>query len=815
MGGAASSSTYTTTTEPLQSTMSRSSDVVVISKATGHVGGGSGGGGGGPGSINGGGGGGSTLSNTTTSLSAEDRIINALMNRLIANLPMTTGKRLNELESDDALLQCIEAIKELARRRLAMVVASLVTLLERYIRLDHSTTATSPPAVYVWESEVIILKALSSAFNARWKSCAQETHQISSPSSSSPPSPWPAPPPVANLHTERLLNVLLHYVKLFTIETPVPSNSSSTSSVGGAGMTALRGAYRTGVPAQSALRRVHMPVGNHDHDSYDVGLRYRAWPTTVDMSEPAARIGLAGVGTSGSIDVPPHSNSGHGRISSDSRSSKDLRGGAAVATSSSSSPHHSRNQASQSSTGQTSKGGNEPDDVILDHLVRQVGRILFALSTSQWDEVWSYLRRGLRSLSGSSAHDAQHTFDHLQFSMIEWLNLDRSRLTTVIKELGSQWLHLRQAAHQISLGKNLWLAIWNYIEAYPADFAQVIEREQKVDGADLLFDVVANSASGSDAKRQRLMWPLQAMLMILCPSQFRKALMTESGGTTNKKTSFITDLRKSVGNSRADIMAWQSQCDVVRAASLLPPTAEESPLRQLAQEVAQDVGNAIGSELASTDLHRTLLCNESCASFKRLRRYGPVMLMPAFANRRLTSTQTLDLAGMVLLAVEDDRSRWLGLSMDRMDETTARAIRQLFIETLKVLVSVDAKDLTARSGSEYGTHKLIFNSICTLYSLAPAVAFIGATRTPATRSTYNDKPYPAGLFEESPQAEIRDDGVVQLLLRLGIAMDGSTIGIGIKIAIGRLLVLLQQWVVDLAFDDADGLALKRSLYFAR
>lgn len=717
---------------------------------------------------------------SSTSAGAEDRIVNALINRLIANLPLTTGKRLADLASDTALAQCVKAIEELARRRLTLVVASLLNLLERYLRLDHSPLA-SPPAIYLWESEVIVLKVLSSAFNARWKSYAQ-AHQVPS-TSSSPPTPWPAPPPVVDLPTERLLTVLSHYVKLFTTEMPTSSFA--------AGMTSLRGHYRTGVPAQSALRRVHMPVGD---ETYDVGLRYRAWPTTVDLDEPAARLGLAGSADGG--------QSGS-RASIDSRSSRDLRG-------STSSPHHMRNQPSQSSTGSSSRVGGDPDDIILDHLIRHVGRIVFALSTSQWDDVWTYLRRGLRAMTTGASQEG--VGDPMQFCLIEWLNLNRARLTAIIKELGSQWLHLRHA-HQIALGKNLWVAIWSYIEAYPADFARLVEQEQKIDGADLLFDVVANSASGTDVRRQRLLWPLQAMLMAVCPVQLRRAV-TESGNS-NKKTAFVTDLRNSVGSNRADFMAWQAQCDLVRAASLLPTSAEDSAVRQLALEIAQDVQGAIGSELGSADMHKTLLCNEACASFKRLRRYGPIMLMPAFANRRLSSTQVLDLAGMVLLAVDDDRSRWLGLSVDHMDETTARAIRQLFIETLKVLVSVDSKELTEKSGTEYVTHKLIFNSICTLYSLSPAAAFIGATRSPASRSPHKDKPHPDGLFEESPQAEIRDDGVVQLLLRLGIAIDGGIVGIGIKIAIGRLLVLLQQWIVDLNFDKADDLALKRSLYFAR
>lgn len=59
-------------------------------------------------------------------------------------------------------------------------------------------------------------------------------------------------------------------------------------------------------------------------------------------------------------------------------------------------------------------------------------------------------------------------------------------------------------------------AIWNWIENYTAEFATLCQRQTRIDGSpEILFDIFNSLADTT--KRKAIFWPLQTMLLVICP----------------------------------------------------------------------------------------------------------------------------------------------------------------------------------------------------------------------------------------------------------------------------------------------------------
>lgn len=60
-------------------------------------------------------------------------------------------------------------------------------------------------------------------------------------------------------------------------------------------------------------------------------------------------------------------------------------------------------------------------------------------------------------------------------------------------------------------------AIWNWIEVFPAEFVALCQSKKRMEGnPELLFNI-CNGSTDSSVSRRIAFWPLQTMLLILCP----------------------------------------------------------------------------------------------------------------------------------------------------------------------------------------------------------------------------------------------------------------------------------------------------------
>jgi hypothetical protein len=87
---------------------------------------------------------------------------------------------------------------------------------------------------------------------------------------------------------------------------------------------------------------------------------------------------------------------------------------------------------------------------------------------------------------------------------------------------------------QLAIAVSLRKAIWGWIETYPAEFVQLCQSQRRLEGSpEILFDICNSLADTS--KRKAILWPLQTMLLILCPDVLMAAAMSDGRGTQSKK----------------------------------------------------------------------------------------------------------------------------------------------------------------------------------------------------------------------------------------------------------------------------------------
>lgn len=101
---------------------------------------------------------------------------------------------------------------------------------------------------------------------------------------------------------------------------------------------------------------------------------------------------------------------------------------------------------------------------------------------------------------------------------------------------------------QLAIAVSLRKAIWGWIETYPAEFVQLCQSQRRLEGSpEILFDICNSLADTS--KRKAILWPLQTMLLILCPDVLMAAAMSDGRGTQSKKV-WNNPQRSGVRNGR-------------------------------------------------------------------------------------------------------------------------------------------------------------------------------------------------------------------------------------------------------------------------
>ncbi|CAB3257524.1 unnamed protein product [Arctia plantaginis] len=185
------------------------------------------------------------------------------------------------------------------------------------------------------------------------------------------------------------------------------------------------------------------------------------------------------------------------------------------------------------------------ENTVNNMLLRQLAsKVLFALSLNFFNAVFNRISARLQELSSSSEENPDYT----DIELIQYINVDILRLIRLLTESIQKFRLLRKSAHLV-LVSSLEKAIWNWMDTYPQEFAEVQCRpnDELSKCCDTLFDILQDSFS--DNKKSRVaMWPLQIMLLILNPKVLEEIVNADSGAPCSprhsKKKHFIDSVKR-------------------------------------------------------------------------------------------------------------------------------------------------------------------------------------------------------------------------------------------------------------------------------
>ncbi|KAK7882743.1 hypothetical protein WMY93_028917 [Mugilogobius chulae] len=174
--------------------------------------------------------------------------------------------------------------------------------------------------------------------------------------------------------------------------------------------------------------------------------------------------------------------------------------------------------------------------------------VLFSLSCNNFNAVFSRISTRLQELTVCS----EDNVDVHDIELMQYINVDCSKLKRLLQETVLKFRALKKPA-QLAVINSLEKAFWNWVENYPDEFTMLYQRPQAdmAEAAEKLFDLVDSFAES--AKRKAAVWPLQIILLVLCPEITHTISKdTVEDSKANKKL-FLENLRKALGGGNKQL----------------------------------------------------------------------------------------------------------------------------------------------------------------------------------------------------------------------------------------------------------------------
>ncbi|KAJ1967106.1 Ras GTPase activating protein ira2, partial [Dispira parvispora] len=192
-------------------------------------------------------------------------------------------------------------------------------------------------------------------------------------------------------------------------------------------------------------------------------------------------------------------------------------------------------------------------------------RVIYFLSATNWNVVFSRIKSRMQSLANSPDEFG----DIQELRILESCYLTTPRLSQVLQEFSMLFLQFRRNV-QLTVMPTLYRMIWNWIESFPADFIALWKNGRRLDGnPEILFDICISFNDNAHSKTKLVLWPLQAMLLLLCPDVFTMLVNFEGGSKASKRRVFLDNLSKAMRNSRNFEAAAHTYIDFIKAGSYL------------------------------------------------------------------------------------------------------------------------------------------------------------------------------------------------------------------------------------------------------
>uniref|UniRef100_A0A8D3BJR5 Neurofibromin n=1 Tax=Scophthalmus maximus TaxID=52904 RepID=A0A8D3BJR5_SCOMX len=208
--------------------------------------------------------------------------------------------------------------------------------------------------------------------------------------------------------------------------------------------------------------------------------------------------------------------------------------------------------------------------------------VLFSLSCNNFNAVFSRISTRLQELTVCS----EDNVDVHDIELMQYINVDCAKLKRLLQ--GLLLMFLKPCASYLTLTS----AFWNWVENYPDEFTMLYQRPQAdmAEAAEKLFDLVDSFAES--AKRKAAVWPLQIILLILCPEITHTISKdTVEDSKANKKL-FLDSLRKALagqGGSKQLTESAAIACVKLCKASTYINWEDHSTIFLLVQSIVMDL----------------------------------------------------------------------------------------------------------------------------------------------------------------------------------------------------------------------------------
>lgn len=278
-------------------------------------------------------------------------------------------------------------------------------------------------------------------------------------------------------------------------------------------------------------------------------------------------------------------------------------------------------------------------------------------------------------------------------------------------------------------------AIWRWIEAYPAEFAQVCASDARLlPGSEVLFDMCSSTADNS--KKKAVLWPLQTILLVLSPEFLMHAFL-DAPPTLNRRTNFLSLLKKSLQTTRNADIAAVCYVDLCKAATYVPPN-NDSVLRSIAADVEVDLKEKVwdftkppSSEstlalLGYTIDQRTLTTDFILTSLRLHTKDTLNTIIPSCVGENVPVLFKLSFVKALLNILQDDNHLPWNPTIDSLYDGLCTPLRKLFLETVYLDMNNSPSNKKKETHSNHNNRVELILIMLRLFRMDIKLALLGA-----------------------------------------------------------------------------------------
>ncbi|KAG6854445.1 hypothetical protein C0991_006524 [Blastosporella zonata] len=476
----------------------------------------------------------------------QQKVVQVLVNRLKNKLPIHSGVPLDRLEADTAVQQVIETLVDLSHDSLDIIALALSELLERVTKQIGTSGFLT---IDILQSQLFVLKVLSMTMASRWTQ-QRSSSRLSHNNPGTPDSPslsgsirspeHQEPVPFDESCARYILSVIVMLLRVnVSPDHPLvlPGRFSDLT---------FRDFESTS--AEPTADTATLPADNNHHPQQHSRPRQKDPPLQPQSSSNSVRSGNLSLNSA--IQFP----------------------------------------AATKTTYEKTHMALVKSSIPVRDLIRQyLGRIIFQISASNWNVVYSRIRAKIQLLASNTPERP----DIVDLQLMAHCALDRQRLIQILSELSSLLVSMGRENH-VAIAIPLRSAVWNWITTFPDQFNDVIRIRGSAGGApERVIDILQAQNQGYD---ERIFWPTLAVLYSTTDRMRTDFQQSLSGTIKARKDSRFADdvLKHAVANSKLSMVALCCLLDICRAATYLRDLSEV-PLRVVALDVAHEIKSALTS----------------------------------------------------------------------------------------------------------------------------------------------------------------------------------------------------------------------------